>query len=194
MTLGETISDLRKRKGISQELLAEISGVSLRTIQRIERDVTNPRPYTSKILAKALDVEVERLTTINSGQLELTQNEFNILRKINISASVVIILPIGNILFPLLIWSKNKELPMVYSIGKKIISYQILWTIITLLALFLTPIISYAITGSVAIGRFHTVSFVYIILVAINILLILRTTIRLNKNNPHIYSFIPNLF
>ena len=65
MTLGETISDLRKRKGISQELLAEISGVSLRTIQRIERDVTNPRPYTSKILAKALDVEVERLTTIN---------------------------------------------------------------------------------------------------------------------------------
>ena len=194
MTLGETISDLRKRKGISQELLAEISGVSLRTIQRIERDVTNPRPYTSKILAKALDVEVERLTTINSGQLELTQNEFNILRKINISASAVIILPISNILFPLLIWSKNKELPLVYSIGKKIISYQILWTIITLLALFLTPIISYAITGSVAIGRFPTIPFVYIILVAINILFILRTTIRFNKNNPHIYSFIPNLF
>lgn len=37
MTIGEQISIQRRRKGITQEVLAEKTGISLRTIQRIEK-------------------------------------------------------------------------------------------------------------------------------------------------------------
>ncbi|MEJ0029194.1 MAG: helix-turn-helix transcriptional regulator [Bacteroidota bacterium] len=56
MTTGARISILRKAKGLSQESLAEITKISLRTIQRIESDSTTPRPYTLKAIATALDV------------------------------------------------------------------------------------------------------------------------------------------
>lgn len=57
------LRELRINKGLSQEGLATISGVSLRTIQRIERDEALPRPQTLQTLAKALEVEEELLNT-----------------------------------------------------------------------------------------------------------------------------------
>lgn len=40
--LSTRVKELRKRNGISQEILAENSGLSIRTIQRIENGETNP--------------------------------------------------------------------------------------------------------------------------------------------------------
>ena len=61
MNLGEKIILERKNKGLSQELLAENCGISLRTIQRIENNKSNPRPYTLKVIADALNIQVEQL-------------------------------------------------------------------------------------------------------------------------------------
>lgn len=41
-TLGKMIAERRKRLGVSQQDLAEISGVSLRTINAIENGSCNP--------------------------------------------------------------------------------------------------------------------------------------------------------
>ena len=41
--LGLRIKELRKQKGMSQEFLSEESGLSLRTIQRIENGESSPR-------------------------------------------------------------------------------------------------------------------------------------------------------
>ena len=49
------IKDLRKRRGLSQEELAEKSGLSLRTIQRIENGETDPRGDSLRRLAAALE-------------------------------------------------------------------------------------------------------------------------------------------
>lgn len=57
------IVSLRKSKGFSQELLAEQSGVSLRTIQRVEQGETVPRGHTVQALATALEVPLEVLLT-----------------------------------------------------------------------------------------------------------------------------------
>ena len=46
------ITATRKSKGFSQELLAERSGVSLRTIQRVEQGETVPRGHTVQALAR----------------------------------------------------------------------------------------------------------------------------------------------
>jgi transcriptional regulator with XRE-family HTH domain len=52
---------LRKSRGWSQEALAEQSGVSLRTIQRVEQGDTVPRGHTVQALATALGVALDAL-------------------------------------------------------------------------------------------------------------------------------------
>ena len=54
---------IRKSKGFSQEVLAEKSGVSLRTIQRVEQGETVPRGHTIQALATALEVPLDALLT-----------------------------------------------------------------------------------------------------------------------------------
>lgn len=59
--LSKRVKELRSRKGLSQEQLAEISGLSLRTIQRIENGETEPRGETLKRLMNALEVAPDDL-------------------------------------------------------------------------------------------------------------------------------------
>ena len=57
----ETISKLaqvRKAKGLSQDRLAELSGVSRITISRIESGNESPRVQTLQTLARALKVKL----------------------------------------------------------------------------------------------------------------------------------------
>lgn len=49
------IKELRNKKGLSQEELANLSGLSLRTIQRIEKDKTNPLGDTKRKIIKILE-------------------------------------------------------------------------------------------------------------------------------------------
>ena len=44
--LGIKIQELRKQKGMTQEDLADKTGLSVRTIQRIESGEVDPRSYT----------------------------------------------------------------------------------------------------------------------------------------------------
>jgi transcriptional regulator with XRE-family HTH domain len=194
MSLGEKINQLRKSKGISQELLAENSHISLRTIQRIESGTSLPRPYTVKAIADALEIPVEELSSVESTQ-QPTDEALAVLRLINLSALVVFILPVGNILVPLLIWRKNKDLPLVNIIGKKIISFQILWTLVTFLVAISAHSILISLTRSVSIGRLPpTIFLVYFILLTVNFILIVRSAILLGKEKTEIYSFVPTLF
>ena len=57
METGKLIKDLRLKKGMTQEELAEKTEVSTRTIQRIENGEVDPRAYTLQMIAKALEVE-----------------------------------------------------------------------------------------------------------------------------------------
>jgi cytoskeletal protein RodZ len=41
MKFGETLKKLRVSKGLTQDMLSEKSGLTLRTVQRIERDEVN---------------------------------------------------------------------------------------------------------------------------------------------------------
>ena len=57
METGKRIKELRIKKGMTQEELADKTEISTRTIQRIENGVVAPRAYTLQTIAKALDVE-----------------------------------------------------------------------------------------------------------------------------------------
>lgn len=61
MSLGSTISDLRKKKGLTQVDLAESLGVHQSHITRWESDRVRPRQKTLDRLAELLDASVEEL-------------------------------------------------------------------------------------------------------------------------------------
>ena len=67
--IGNKISEHRKAKGLTQEELAELSKVNLRTIQRIENDENEPRGKTLILICEVLDINIEDLSN--------TKNETN---------------------------------------------------------------------------------------------------------------------
>lgn len=197
MWIGQKIISLRKSKGISQELLAENAGVSLRTIQRIEKGTSIPRPHTLKIVADVLEVSIEELSNveINEPNAPAQDHEVAILQLVNLSALVVLILPFSNIVLPFIIWKKHKTLLAVNVIGRRIISFQILWTLSVLFMLPLALFLQYSLTNSVAIGHFPPPIFpVYFLLVIINCVTLIRAAILLKRDISGAYAFVPSLF
>ena len=193
MNLGEKISLQRKNKGFSQELLAENCGISLRTIQRIENNKSKPRPYTLKVIAAALNMQIDQLE--QNANTELANDYY--LSKINLinsSALLGVLIPLLNIIAPVLFWWLNKENPLVNEKGRKVISFQIIWFLFSLLILFITHFLHYKITGQFISGRVPIVIAVYIVLLLINVFFIIKNSIRLKKENSEIYPFFPNLF
>lgn len=56
---GKKIIEARKLKGITQEELAEMSNINLRTIQRIENNESEPRSKTLSLICDVLQIDLE---------------------------------------------------------------------------------------------------------------------------------------
>lgn len=59
--IGKRISEVRKAKGLSQERLADLSRINLRTIQRIENNKSEPHGKTLNLICEVLDINLEEL-------------------------------------------------------------------------------------------------------------------------------------
>jgi transcriptional regulator with XRE-family HTH domain len=59
--IGEKLKDLRIRRALTQEELAAAAGIGKNTVNRLERDLTEPRPPTLRKLAQALEVDPAEL-------------------------------------------------------------------------------------------------------------------------------------
>ena len=71
MTLGKRIAALRKEKGLKQDALAEILGVSPQAVSKWENDQTCPDIGLLPKLAELLEVSVDEL--LSGKKKELTQ-------------------------------------------------------------------------------------------------------------------------
>ena len=56
--IGKRIKEIRLKKGLSQEELAEASKLNVRTSQRIENNETKPREKTLQLIFNALEIEI----------------------------------------------------------------------------------------------------------------------------------------
>lgn len=137
LTIGEQIRTLRKSKGLSQELLAENAGINLRTLQRIESGTVVPRGETLRLLAQALDIPVEELAASEEFSASVDEpsgsmrEDQGFLRLMNLSALSFWFIPFGNIIAPLVLWIfKRNEIAGVMDLGKRILNFQITWSII----------------------------------------------------------------
>ncbi len=136
--LSKRVKDLRNRKGLSQEELAENTGLSLRTIQRIENGETEPRGDSLKRLAMAFSVSPDEIVDWT------VQEDTGFLTSLNLSALSFILFPLLGIIVPMIIWvAKKDKIKDANKVAKNILNFQITWTMILFIG-FLLVIISLA--------------------------------------------------
>jgi transcriptional regulator with XRE-family HTH domain len=144
--LSHRVKELRSRKGLSQEQLAETSSLSLRTIQRIENGETVPRGDTLTRLAVSLKVSPDELI-----DWKIVEDK-NILLMLNLSQISFIAFPLLGIILPLAIWILKKDkIKNVNELGKSILNFQITWTtlLFSIYILFIASLIFH-------MGFFHS--------------------------------------
>ncbi len=123
----------REKLNFTQEELASKSGVSVRTIQRIESGI-EPKGYTLKVLSKTLNVSYNEL--INKADIQYSVN-YQLIKLINLSSLFVTFIPPLNIILPLVIMFIKKEFG---PLSKQIVSIQILWTILSFILFMATSL------------------------------------------------------
>jgi uncharacterized Tic20 family protein len=126
ISIAKKIIHYRKLKGITQETLAEETGLNVRTIQRIEAGEVDPRLYTLKSIADALEVSLEELLP------EPTQHELNQIAILHITPVGFFLFPVvGNVLLPFIFWMlKREEINGINKHGKDILNGQLTYSIV----------------------------------------------------------------
>jgi len=124
---------LREEKNMTQNELAEKSGLSLRTIQRIEAG-NILKGFTLKTIAEALETNPENLI-IKKENIQIERAKL-----INLSVLSGLIIPFGSIIFPLVLTYKTQDAAN-KEIGKQIVSLQIVLSLILSVLMIVSPFI-----------------------------------------------------
>lgn len=179
------LKKIREKQNLTQEELAEKSGLSVRTIQRIEAG-TEPKGYTLKTLASSLEVSetdlliqenptekpIEENSMVEELVLPLENNQtenWTLIKIINLSSLPFCWFPIANFLPPLLIMLISKQKSPII---KQIISLQIILAIIA-------PII-FMIVAFLKLGK-ESVMITMVSLTLANVFIILRNAYEIDK-------------
>lgn len=167
MKTGEKIKELRIKKSMTQEDLADKTDLSVRTIQRIESGEVDPRMYTLSAIAKALEIEVEEFneTENNLKQQKLKLENQKWFAFLHLSGLFCFLLP------PIFIWIwKKDKIEGLNTHAIKVINFQLsMW-----LYLFSSSFLVFLIIGLpllIGLGIFST------------IIIILNTLKSLNNQN-----------
>ena len=91
MYIGIVIREIRKQKGLTQLELSEETNISVRTIQRIEKDVVEPSLYSLKRISEILEFDFLKIKNRNSLTfinrllgINLNENTMTAQEKVNI--------------------------------------------------------------------------------------------------------------
>lgn len=165
------VKTLREQKNLTQNELAEKSGISLRTIQRIESG-SSLKGFSLNVIAKALDCEPENLFLKPESKINTERAKL-----INLSALAGLIIPFGGIIFPLILTTKTKDFDN-KKIGKDIVSIQIILTAILSITLIIIPFFHkyFSIKAPLFI-------YVIIIFLILKLTIVIINGISLNKND-----------
>lgn len=130
--IGNRIKELRNNKGLSQEKLAEDSGVSLRTVQRIELGESDPRGDTLKLIGDSFGISIDEISTWTKKE------DQGFLSLLHLSSLSFLLFPLLGTILPMALWLlKRDKIKNVDYVGKRIINFEITWS----LCLFLSYVI-----------------------------------------------------
>ncbi len=163
------IIKLRRKLNLSQAELAEKAGLSIRTVQRIESGVP-PIGHTLDALSTALDVTREEFLEGDEQQ----NVDWRLIKYVNLSSLLFMIVPTGNILIPLALFYWKEE---IHQTTKHIVSIQILWTITSGMVIILLAIVKNW------LGLDHQIiALTVMLLVAANFYIVIKNTKEIDEN------------
>lgn len=162
---------LREEKNMTQTELAERSGLSLRTVQRIEAG-NSLKGFTIKAIAQALEAEPESLI------LSIEENsKIDRAKLINLSALSGLVFPYGGVIFPLLLTYKTKD-PRNKELGKNIVSVQIILAVMVSLFMIISPFVQKALAI-----KFPLFIVFLIVFISLKLFVIFKNGISLNQKS-----------
>ena len=160
---------IRQKLNITQEVLSKKSGISVRTIQRIEAG-TSPKGYTLRAIAHALEINESELLDKSEN---IPAHDIIWLKIINLSSLIFVLLPPLNIAVPLLImYIKKQFIP----ITRQMVSIQIIMTLIAIILLLIVVMLN----DWFAIRSQYTL-LIPMAWVLLDTVIIIRNTIEIDK-------------
>lgn len=182
LKINSPLKTARKAQGYTQEELAARSGVSIRTIQRIESGM-EPKGQVLADLARALFIPHSELQQCSKEPPALN---YTIVKLINLSSLPLIVLPPFNIVIPLLMMFCFKQWN---ELTKQLLSLQLLWTSLSFI-LFILSVFSKFWLG---LNAYYILAAI-ILLVLANMIIILVNAANIDKNNKPLIYLKFNLF
>lgn len=168
-SVADRVKYYRKLNGLSQEELSGKTNVTVRTIQRIENAEVNPHLNTVKLLAVALEVEINDLLPLENPKEETLKKKWLLL--IHATPLLGIFIPLCNVLIPLFLWiHKREDNPIYDKHGIKVINFQI-----TALLLAIFSFISLITIEKWGFILFISVVPICILIVIFNIIYVLKS-------------------
>ncbi|HJV20935.1 MAG TPA: helix-turn-helix domain-containing protein [Sediminibacterium sp.] len=177
------LKSIRERQNLTQEELSERSGISVRTIQRIEAGA-DPKGYTLRVLSEKLGVQEMALQDKQPEAGNVKEDNGNatpaeapvlmnnsMIRLINLSSIPFIILPPLNVLVPLIIIFATKQKS---PLTRQIVSVQMMWTILAPI-IFLLVILTKP-------GNVVTLG-IMVLLALSNVWIVLRNAVNIDRKN-----------
>lgn len=193
---------------LSQQELAALSGISLRTIQRIERGNSTGSPYVIRTLCKSLDIDLEDLVSDPDHHMEETATAIPVgsmnpvkdtydrrLKYINFSALSVLCFPFLNLVLPAVCYFVfKKSLSGVHNTeaAMKILSLQILWSVFVVILMIAISVVDHYLFGIDEVMEIPLFIWGYLALIILLVLITLKTAGDINYKK-RLLTFIPNI-
>ena len=172
------LKNIRDKKGFTQAEVSKKSGLSLRTIQRLEASNKEPKGHSLKMLSEVFLITPKMLQEEFVFVQQNTKSDTLSIKTINLSVLTVLGIPFGNLIVPLYLWNKKRHIKKVDEVGRKIINFQILWSISLSLLLAVSPFISRKFFSNSPI-----ILIVLFLMYALNVFIVCRTAIKIQHNN-----------
>ncbi|MEM9362140.1 MAG: helix-turn-helix domain-containing protein [Bacteroidota bacterium] len=172
------IKEIREQLGYTQLDLSKKAKLSLRTIQRLEASNMSPKGHTLTVLSTVFNMTPEALQRkFNAFEKEVAADSISI-RLLNLSVLSFLAIPFGNIILPFILWKRKPKSKLVDEIGRRIINFQILFSVILSLSLCLSPFL-----GRQLFPKVPIIPYVLFAAYVFNIAIICRTALKLNRND-----------
>ncbi len=187
------LKSIREKQNLTQEELSERSGISVRTIQRIEAGA-DPKGYTLRVLSEKLGVQEMALQDKQPEAENVKEDSKNavpaeasvlvnhsMIKLINLSSIPFIVLPPLNVLVPLIIIFATKQKS---PLTRQIVSVQMMWTILAPI-LFLLVVLTKPGNG-ITLG-------IMLLLALSNVWIVLRNALNIDRKKEWYYRLNFNL-
>jgi transcriptional regulator with XRE-family HTH domain len=180
--IAQNIRNQRILKGLSQEKLAELAQISLRTVQRIENNETEPRGHSLLQIATVLNTTPEHLhaSITHLGAVSINQNDRIYLTFLSLSALSFFIFPMLGILIPFVLWMiKIGQIKNIARIAKRLILFEVICCV-ALYLIILAKIMHWPLPDNM---------FVFVAVVYVFNLMFILTTALINWRTQNFFRF-----